>query len=454
MVLSNSTYSQSFIDKTTRLRCSSVAGRAAGFILLLVLLFFSKVVVADNFSAYSPRFAFDTRNEHGSFEGYSQKFTVNTFRDIQNPISGLSTAFVLDNLRGIKTQIQGDSDPFTIYLRDDIMYVIDGLSGEFDFDTRSGIAREFSALSNPFPMETSGEQPVLAFSGQSNAFAFNTDRGIENLFTGYSNSFGFGTSSGEWLLSFQGTSEPFNFNTLKNIAIAFSGLSNAFFFSTSSGIIDLEPFTGQSVAFLFDTWRNVVLQIMGLSNEFYFSGDGSPLPVELLSFTALPVEDGIKLDWQTASEINNDFFTLFRSRNGVDFTSIGTKQGAGNSNLLLSYSYTDQDPLNGINYYQLKQTDFDGSTSYSQIVAAMFYPENDAVIFYANDFLHVVLPWSSDVLADYTLFDTTGRVLKKGKIHHMPGEQKLIGVHSLPKGVFLVAITGNHDVFNKKIFKY
>ena len=97
----------------------------------------------------------------------------------------------------------------------------------------------------------------------------------------------------------------------------------------------------------------------------------TPLPVELISFTASLEGSNAILNWITASEINSDYFEIERSLDGINFESISMIDGAGNSNHQLSYSDIDYNvDLLGVSvfYYRLKQTDFDGSYSYSQIV--------------------------------------------------------------------------------------
>ncbi len=93
------------------------------------------------------------------------------------------------------------------------------------------------------------------------------------------------------------------------------------------------------------------------------------LPIELISF--IGKNNGVVnfLEWQTASEINNDFFTVERSDDAFSWNSIGTLSGGGNSNTVLHYSLIDDDPNMGINYYRLKQTDFDGKYEYSPVIA-------------------------------------------------------------------------------------
>lgn len=87
----------------------------------------------------------------------------------------------------------------------------------------------------------------------------------------------------------------------------------------------------------------------------------TPLPIELISFNANAIDNRkVKLDWQTGSEKNNDFFTLENSLNGVDWNLVAKVDGAGNSNTALNYSYMDYNPHSGISYYRIKQTDFNG----------------------------------------------------------------------------------------------
>ncbi|HBS87203.1 MAG: hypothetical protein A2W91_03210 [Bacteroidetes bacterium GWF2_38_335] len=94
------------------------------------------------------------------------------------------------------------------------------------------------------------------------------------------------------------------------------------------------------------------------------------LPVELGSFTCSSSENGVELNWSTYSEINNDFFEVQRSINGLDFQKIGKVSGNGNSNSYIEYTFTDGETPAGTVYYRLKQTDYDGKYEYSEIIAA------------------------------------------------------------------------------------
>lgn len=99
--------------------------------------------------------------------------------------------------------------------------------------------------------------------------------------------------------------------------------------------------------------------------------DNNALPIQLISFTATPAPQHVDLHWKTATEINNDFFTLQRSTDLQHIETIGYMQGAGHSNQVLSYHFADKHPVKeGITYYRLKQTDFDGSYAYSHWISA------------------------------------------------------------------------------------
>jgi hypothetical protein len=122
-------------------------------------------------------------------------------------------------------------------------------------------------------------------------------------------------------------------------------------------------------------------------NPLYFDAASAPLPIELLSFTAKDKELYLQLDWVTSSEINNDYFNVECSSDGINFTSISKISGAGNSNLPLNYSVVYTPLLDGVLYYRLKQTDYNGKTSYSDIEAVAFYKRNDFTLdIYPNPF--------------------------------------------------------------------
>lgn len=108
-----------------------------------------------------------------------------------------------------------------------------------------------------------------------------------------------------------------------------------------------------------------------LDNLRIYSIVNTALPIELISFNAVTdlTNNTVNLVWATASEKNNDYFTIERSVDGKQWNVITTVQGAGNSSQELTYSIVDSNPEDGIQYYRLKQTDFDGKYEYSDLVS-------------------------------------------------------------------------------------
>ena len=135
------------------------------------------------------------------------------------------------------------------------------------------------------------------------------------------------------------------------------------------------------------------------------------LPIDLLSFTIIPKKEGIVLiKWETLNEENNDFFTIERSADAEQWENIGEVKGAGNSTEILKYKTVDNTPLTGTSYYRLKQTDFDGKHSYSQIMEMHIKP---AFISQIRVFPNptqglITLEGSPEALASYHFYDVLG----------------------------------------------
>ncbi|MFN5169971.1 MAG: T9SS type A sorting domain-containing protein, partial [Cyclobacteriaceae bacterium] len=102
------------------------------------------------------------------------------------------------------------------------------------------------------------------------------------------------------------------------------------------------------------------------------SNSVNPLPITLLSFQALQNNGNVKLIWEVAEELNNDFFTIERSANGKDFETLLTERGAGVRGGYKKYEIEDPTPLQGLSYYRLSQTDFDGTRTYFDVVRVYF----------------------------------------------------------------------------------
>lgn len=129
----------------------------------------------------------------------------------------------------------------------------------------------------------------------------------------------------------------------------------------------------------------------------------NPLPVILIFFSAeLKNENTVLLKWQTSSEINNDYFIVERSRDGNTFEELVRIEGAGHSTQTLFYEATDENPFHGTSFYRLKQTDFDGTVSYSETKSVRLTK--------ANSFTSVVYPNPASEKINITFNDETENI--------------------------------------------
>jgi hypothetical protein len=147
-------------------------------------------------------------------------------------------------------------------------------------------------------------------------------------------------------------------------------------------------YTGANISTYFPATYTAVTMISGQANTIYpglfnwqFSSastcdrtpayivDNCPAPITLINFNAVYTNSNtVTLQWSTASEVNNNYFTIQRSTDGVHFTDVKDVPGAGNSGVVNLYNAEDNDALDGVSYYRIKQTDFDGHSTYSPIV--------------------------------------------------------------------------------------
>ncbi|HBF88870.1 MAG TPA: hypothetical protein DDX39_09535 [Bacteroidales bacterium] len=175
------------------------------------------------------------------------------------------------------------------------------------------------------------------------------------------------------------------------------------------------------------------------------------LPIELLSLNATRENEYISINWATASEVNNDYFTVERSKNAVDFEFVTNYPGAGNSFSYLTYSAIDYVPYSEKSYYRLKQTDYDGKYTYSNIVSVNSdakLSENIIQIYQINNSIQISL--NNDENAEYfvEIVDMLGRSLFKGNYKSISNKIRIeLNELKLPMGIYNIA------VYNNSIFK-
>ncbi len=168
----------------------------------------------------------------------------------------------------------------------------------------------------------------------------------------------------------------------------------------------------------------------------------NPLPIELLFFSAAVIEyDKVQLKWQTASETNNDFFTIERSISGTDWHEIAQVAGAGNSSILLNYTTFDYRPYSGILYYRLLQTDYDGQFSYSKVISIKINNlGNSQVSIYPNPATnHVTIEGTELELNHIRIYNMYGQDIKNNiEILENNQSKKILDLSNLNSGAYII----------------
>lgn len=174
----------------------------------------------------------------------------------------------------------------------------------------------------------------------------------------------------------------------------------------------------------------------------------SILPVELLYFNAeCASENEVIINWATASEINNDYFLVEKSINGINFEMIDSVKGAGTNNQLLEYSVKDLKPSSDINYYRLNQIDFNGEHKYSNIVEASCLTINDEFISYPN-------PTSESITVKGNGRVSVYNVLGENIYESDVNEAMSLDLSKHPKGTYNIVFDSFYKRFTKKVILY
>ncbi|MBX2980366.1 MAG: T9SS type A sorting domain-containing protein [Flavobacteriales bacterium] len=143
--------------------------------------------------------------------------------------------------------------------------------------------------------------------------------------------------------------------------------------------------------------------------------DFAPLPISLLFFDATAMDNKfVRCTWVTLSEQDNDFFSVERSRDGTSFEEVGQVQSAGNSISPLHYAFDDNSPYRGLSYYRLRQTDYDGSSTLSQMVP-VWLDEQDPVIAVfpnPNNGTFTIARGDAEEELHFELLDASGRLIR------------------------------------------
>ncbi len=185
----------------------------------------------------------------------------------------------------------------------------------------------------------------------------------------------------------------------------------------------------------------------------------TPLPVELVSFTAKLQDEQVVLDWKTASELDNNYFSIEQSTDGRLFKELERVKGAGTTNISQTYQFFDSNPDDGVNYYRLRQVDFNGDESFSSIVQVTssknlkigelsIIPtivQNDA-------FLKIDFSGINESESILEIINISGQVVATYQVNLGNGQQE-IPVADLANGVYLVRTMTSGQLMTGRFMK-
>ena len=174
------------------------------------------------------------------------------------------------------------------------------------------------------------------------------------------------------------------------------------------------------------------------------------MPIELVYFEAYNSGDQMYFKWQTASELNNDYFTIECSTDAEDFEPLATVQGSGTTNYTVDYDYQYRLNYVGTMYYRLKQTDYDGSSTYSKTEAVTFAAK---AVKKTDDFTIYPNPAVDFVTIAGGEYESVAFVSADGKIVSEQAQQNRHSVEMLPKGLNVVVIRTANGNVSKTIIK-
>jgi hypothetical protein len=181
------------------------------------------------------------------------------------------------------------------------------------------------------------------------------------------------------------------------------------------------------------------------------------LPIDLMYLRATAVENSVQLDWATAQEINNDYFTIEKSADGKNFTQITTVNGKGNSKAVSKYSAVDYAPYSGVTYYRLKQTDFDGKFTYSKTVAVQMNSIANSLQAYSlgSKALQLNYKIGGEENAALTIHDSRGVQVWSKLVSGTAAEIKEeVNMQSAANGMYIISLQTANGTITKKVIMF
>ncbi len=207
------------------------------------------------------------------------------------------------------------------------------------------------------------------------------------------------------------------------------------------------------IAFGIDATDNIYGSAELVISGFIPPGGITTVPVRFSRVSATPKENFISINWSTASEVNNEYFEVERLNTDNSYTAIGKVKAGANGNSTQQYSFNDNTPSNGTNYYRIKQVDIDGKYSYSVVVNAKWNNDASSGIKVlgnpVNNLLQVQLPANNNQPQSLQLYNMTGSLLNTWTITN--NQLQSYNVSHLAAGIYLLKTADGK--LTKKIIK-
>lgn len=178
-----------------------------------------------------------------------------------------------------------------------------------------------------------------------------------------------------------------------------------------------------------------------------------PLPVTWLNVVAECNRGDVTVKWSTASEQNSDYFTVERSYDGTNFTDLANVLAAGQSSTVKNYSYVDEDPIKGVSYYRIRETDFNSSTMVS-VVMTVNGCSNDDIFIYGNEGgISVNINATEEGPYTFELYDLLGqRLMNEIKMVSAGDNHLKLSVSNISSAIYVAKVYSGNNVVSKKVF--
>lgn len=183
------------------------------------------------------------------------------------------------------------------------------------------------------------------------------------------------------------------------------------------------------------------------------TNSANPLPIVLLDFNAKALENSVNVVWKTAAEINNDYFNVEKSLDGINWTVISTVDGAGNTESISEYGIIDANPVNGIQYYRLKQVDVNGQFEYSSIVPVKFAGLANKINLFpspATTTLNISINNDENAEVVVNIYNSLGQIVMTANTQ---SSNLSLDIANLTAGVYVVEISCEGETTQSRLIK-